>query len=97
MQGCRWSSCYSILKIIEENLFRENTLKIRHFYWELKGTKIWIVIVCKSKTSSLVKRRDVPEKRNNCISCGNMIHHKDLNENLRVCMVYNTLDVRKIE
>ena len=23
---------------------------------------------------------------NNCVACGNMIHHKDLNENLRVCL-----------
>ncbi len=47
----------------------------------------WLTNFVKPKLSSLVKRRDVPEKLwNNCISCGNMIHHKDLNENLRVCM-----------
>ncbi len=47
----------------------------------------WLTNFVKPKLSSLVKRRDVPEKLwNNCISCGNMIHHKDLNDNLRVCM-----------
>ena len=47
----------------------------------------WLTNFVKPKLSSLVKRREVPEKLwNNCISCGNMIHHKDLNENLRVCM-----------
>ena len=47
----------------------------------------WLTNFVKPKLSSLVKRRDVPEKLwNNCVSCGNMIHHKDLNENLRVCM-----------
>ena len=47
----------------------------------------WLTNFVKPKLSSLVKRRNVPEKLwTNCISCGNMIHHKDLNENLRVCM-----------
>ncbi len=47
----------------------------------------WLTNFVKPKLSSLVKRRDVPDKLwNNCVSCGNMIHHKDLNENLRVCM-----------
>ncbi len=47
----------------------------------------WLTNFVKPKLSSLVKRRNVPEKLwNNCLSCGNMIHHKDLNENLRVCM-----------
>ncbi len=47
----------------------------------------WLTNFVKPKLSSLVKRKDVPEKLwNNCISCGNMIHHKDLNDNLRVCM-----------
>ncbi len=47
----------------------------------------WLTNFVKPKLTSLVKRRDVPEKLwNNCISCGNMIHHKDLSENLRVCM-----------
>ena len=47
----------------------------------------WLTNFVKPKLTSLVKRRDVPEKLwNNCLSCGNMIHHKDLNENLRVCI-----------
>ncbi len=47
----------------------------------------WLTNFVKPKLTSLVKRRDVPEKLwNNCVSCGNMIHHKDLNDNLRVCM-----------
>ncbi len=47
----------------------------------------WLSNFVKPKLSSLVKRREVPEKLwNNCLACGNMIHHKDLNENLRVCM-----------
>ena len=46
----------------------------------------WLTNFVKPKLSSLVKRKDVPEKLwNNCLSCGNMIHHKDLNNNLRVC------------
>ncbi len=46
----------------------------------------WLTNFVKPKLTSLVKRKDVPEKLwNNCLSCGNMIHHKDLNENLRVC------------
>ena len=47
----------------------------------------WLTNFVKPKLTSLVKRRNVPEKLwNNCVSCGNMIHHKDLNDNLRVCM-----------
>ena len=50
----------------------------------------WLTNFVKPKLSSLVKRRDVPNKLwNNCVSCGNMIHHKDLNDNLRVCMNCN--------
>ena len=50
----------------------------------------WLTNLVKPKLTSLVKRRNVPEKLwNNCVSCGNMIHHKDLNENLRVCMNCN--------
>ena len=50
----------------------------------------WLTNFVKPKLSSLVKRRDVPEKLwNNCISCGNMIHHKDLKENLFVCINCN--------
>ncbi|OUW96204.1 MAG: acetyl-CoA carboxylase, carboxyltransferase subunit beta [Pelagibacteraceae bacterium TMED237] len=47
----------------------------------------WLTNFVKPKLSSLVKRRSVPERLwSNCLSCGNMIHHKDLNDNLRVCM-----------
>ncbi len=50
----------------------------------------WLTNFVKPKLSSLVKRKDVPEKLwNNCISCGSMIHHKDLNENYRVCINCN--------
>ena len=50
----------------------------------------WLTNFVKPKLSSLVKRRNVPEKLwNNCISCGNMIHHKDLRENLFVCVNCN--------
>ncbi|MDC2979792.1 acetyl-CoA carboxylase carboxyl transferase subunit beta, partial [Pelagibacteraceae bacterium] len=46
----------------------------------------WLTNFVKPKLSSLVKRKNVPEKLwNNCLSCGNMIHHKDLKNNLRVC------------
>ncbi len=47
----------------------------------------WLTNFVKPRLSSLVKRKEVPEKLwNSCLSCGNMIHHKDLNANLRVCM-----------
>ena len=50
----------------------------------------WLTNFVKPKLSSLVKRRNVPEKLwNNCVSCGNMIHHKDLKENLFVCINCN--------
>ncbi len=50
----------------------------------------WLTNFVKPKLSSLVKRRNVPEKLwNNCVSCGNMIHHKDLKENLYVCINCN--------
>ena len=50
----------------------------------------WLTNFVKPKLSSLVNRRDVPEKLwNNCVSCGNMIHHKDLKENLYVCVNCN--------
>ncbi len=50
----------------------------------------WLTNFVKPKLSSLVKRRDIPEKLwNNCVSCGNMIHHKDLKENLYVCINCN--------
>ena len=50
----------------------------------------WLTNFVKPKLSALVKRKDVPENLwQNCPSCGNMLHHKDLKENLRVC---NTCD-----
>ena len=50
----------------------------------------WLTNFIKPKFSSFVKRREVPENLwNNCPSCANMIHHKELNENLRVCLKCN--------
>ena len=50
----------------------------------------WLTNFVKPKLSSLVNRRSVPEKLwNNCVACGNMIHHKDLKENLYVCINCN--------
>ncbi len=50
----------------------------------------WLTNFVRPKLSALVKRKDVPENLwQNCPSCGNMIHHKDLKENLRVCNTCN--------
>ncbi|MDC1047171.1 acetyl-CoA carboxylase, carboxyltransferase subunit beta [Alphaproteobacteria bacterium] len=50
----------------------------------------WLTNFVKPKLSALVKRKDVPDNLwQNCPSCGNMIHHKDLKENLRVCDTCN--------
>ena len=50
----------------------------------------WLTNFVKPKLSALVKRKDVPENLwQNCPSCGNMLHHKDLKENLRVCNTCN--------
>ena len=50
----------------------------------------WLTNFVKPKLSAFVKRKDVPENLwQNCPSCGNMIHHKDLKENLRVCNACN--------
>jgi len=50
----------------------------------------WLTNFVKPKLSALVKRKEVPENLwNNCPTCGNMIHHKDLRENLRVCISCN--------
>ena len=50
----------------------------------------WLTNFVKPKLSALVKRKDVPENLwQNCPSCGSMIHHKDLKENLRVCNTCN--------
>ena len=50
----------------------------------------WLTNFVKPKLSALVSRREVPDNLwSNCPSCANMIHHKDLNENLRVCTTCN--------
>jgi len=50
----------------------------------------WLTNFVKPKLSALVKRREVPENLwQNCPSCANMMHHKDLSENLRVCNTCN--------
>ena len=50
----------------------------------------WLTNFVKPKLSALVKRKNVPENLwQNCPSCGSMIHHKDLKENLRVCNTCN--------
>ena len=50
----------------------------------------WLTNFVKPKLSALVKRKNVPNNLwQNCPSCGNMIHHKDLKENLYVCNTCN--------
>ena len=50
----------------------------------------WLTNFVKPKLTALVSRRKVPDNLwNNCPACANMIHHKDLNENLRVCNTCN--------
>ena len=50
----------------------------------------WLTNFVKPKLSAFVKRKDVPENLwQNCPSCGNMLHHKDLKANLRVCNTCN--------
>ena len=50
----------------------------------------WLTNFVKPKLTALVSRREVPENLwHNCPSCANMIHHKDLNANLRVCINCN--------
>ena len=50
----------------------------------------WLTNFVKPKLTALVRKKDVPENLwNNCPSCASMIHHKDLNENLRVCSSCN--------
>ena len=47
----------------------------------------WLTNFVKPKLSALVSRRkNIPDNLwKNCPNCGNMMHHKDLNENLDVC------------
>ena len=46
----------------------------------------WLTNLVKPKLQALVKRKNVPDNLwRNCPSCGNMMHHKDLYENLDVC------------
>ena len=46
----------------------------------------WLTNFVKPKLTALVRKRKVPENLwKNCPNCGNMMHHKDLFENLDVC------------
>ena len=46
----------------------------------------WLTSFVRPKLTALVGRKEVPENLwNNCPACASMIHHKDLNTNLRVC------------
>ena len=50
----------------------------------------WLTNFLKPKLSAFVRKKELPENLwNNCPSCASMIHHKDLNENLRVCASCN--------
>ena len=50
----------------------------------------WLTNFVKPKLSALVGKREVPENLwRNCPNCGNMIHHKDLFENLDICETCN--------
>ena len=47
----------------------------------------WLTNFVKPKLRALVNKKDVPENLwTNCPSCANMLHHKDLSDNLRVCL-----------
>ena len=46
----------------------------------------WLTNFVKPKLTALVGKRKVPENLwKNCPNCGNMMHHKDLFDNLDVC------------
>ena len=50
----------------------------------------WLTNFVKPKLSALVSRKEVPDNLwTSCPICANMLHHKDLNENLRVCNTCN--------
>ena len=50
----------------------------------------WLTNFVKPKLSALVKRKEVPDNLwKNCPTCANMIHHKDLKNNLYVCDTCN--------
>ena len=50
----------------------------------------WLTNFVKPKLSALVRKKEVPENLwSNCPSCASMIHHKDLKENLFVCVNCN--------
>ena len=50
----------------------------------------WLTNFVKPRLSALVKRKEVPDNLwQNCPKCANMIHHKDLKENIYVCLSCN--------
>ena len=50
----------------------------------------WLTNIVKPKLTALVGRKEVPENLwQNCPACSNMIHHKDLKENFRICNACN--------
>ena len=50
----------------------------------------WLTNFVKPKLNALVNRKEVPNNLwHNCPSCGSMMHHKELYENLNVCKSCN--------
>ena len=50
----------------------------------------WLTNFVKPKLNALVKKKEITENLwSNCPSCANMMHHKDLNQNQRVCITCN--------
>ena len=50
----------------------------------------WLTKFVKPKLSSFVSKRNVPSNLwHNCPNCNNMMHHKDLFENLDICIACN--------